>query len=737
MVTPSFVAPFAPDAVSSSSAYGIRDTVADLVEASQDLPDAMRTARRWLLWKEVPVEGKKARKVPFYADGHPRGSGIELDSAEDQARLVSLEAALGSLALASYSGLAFALGPDDRGGHWQGIDLDDLPGRPELQALVDDLPGYTERSPSGRGVHAIGYGAHFPSMGSNGSGIEAYSSGRFFTVTCDGAGLHEPADLSAFVEERLRPMHRRSSECHSESPPVCVDPRTVSELRSALLSMRSDDRDLWIRMGHALKTLGNAGRGLWMEWSAQSVKFDSADAARTWESMKPVHTGHQAVFAEAQRQGWVNPLSASAQPSPGRSEGTPWLPPSSGGESAVAADLVPALALGSSLVDLSDLGELEQQHPHVVEKIIPQGEVTLLSGHGGGGKSFASLVLLIHVALGRPFCGLQTSRTRVVFFSAEDDGAEIKRRVNRVCRLLAINRQELVGWLHVMDVSEMDPTLFTVDKSGRGMDTQLLEELGRYVSRHDIGLTVIDNASDVFDGDEVNRKQVRAFIRAVRKHVARPRRAVLLLSHVSKASVVNRRAGVSSSEDYSGSTAWHNSVRSRLSLNASKDGGCVHIEHLKANKGPRADPILLEWREGAPVPRGECVGASLAEILQRDAAREQDEAFKKIIVEIIEDFDRRGERVPQSMRGINTVFKALSGSISPRYPDGLAADRLNRLVRELEQEGRVFRTHIYTPNRKWVECFTCSKVLVASALNAQPPTSLAGQPKAAPPPPRA
>ena len=67
---------------------------------------------------------------------------------------------------------------------------------------------------------------------------------------------------------------------------VIVDADTVRDLRSALMSMRADDRDLWVRMGMALRELGEVGRGLWMEWSSQSEKFDLRDAARTWESFK-------------------------------------------------------------------------------------------------------------------------------------------------------------------------------------------------------------------------------------------------------------------------------------------------------------------------------------------------------------------------------------------------------------------------------------------------------------------
>jgi len=281
-----------------------REAVTPTPDDFADLPEQMVQARRWLVRK-----GKNG-KQPFYANGKPR-SGV-LDSPEDVAQLVTFGEVFSALQTGHYDGIGFALGPDGTGNHWQGIDLDDVPSRPEIQHLADNLPGYTEMSPSGKGVHAIGYGKPFAALGSNGTGIEAYSSGRYFTMTGAGGGLHDPCDLTSFVVSHLQPAHSRGkpAELATEAEHVeTVDPKTVTELRSALLSIPSDARDLWIRMGHALKPLGNVGRGLWLVWSSTSDKFDVADAARVWRSLKPNNTGYQAVFAEASRHGWINPLT--------------------------------------------------------------------------------------------------------------------------------------------------------------------------------------------------------------------------------------------------------------------------------------------------------------------------------------------------------------------------------------------------------------------------------------------
>lgn len=88
----------------------------------------------------------------------------------------------------------------------------------------------------------------------------------------------------------------------------------IVDLRSALAHIPSDDRDTWVRLGHALVRYGDAGRELWEEWSQKSAKFDDADAERVWESLDGDHTDYGAVFAEAQRLGWKNPKAASTTP---------------------------------------------------------------------------------------------------------------------------------------------------------------------------------------------------------------------------------------------------------------------------------------------------------------------------------------------------------------------------------------------------------------------------------------
>lgn len=269
---------------------------------------AMQRAKRWLL---------HINKVPYYAGGGKREA--PLDEPDDWARLVTYEVALERLrALAgTYTGLSFALGPDEAGGHWQGEDFDNVEHN-RISQIANEAPGYVELSMSGKGCHAIGYGRPFKALGSDGSGIEAYCRGRHFAVTERVLRDAPLTDLADHVERVLAP--RRAGSMTNVQIPAAfpdsapLDPKTVTELRSALNAIPAEDRQVWVAVGMALKTLGDiVGWELWATWSQRSAKWDPNDASRVWDSLKPKDIGYQAIFVRAQSLGWVNPASASAQ----------------------------------------------------------------------------------------------------------------------------------------------------------------------------------------------------------------------------------------------------------------------------------------------------------------------------------------------------------------------------------------------------------------------------------------
>lgn len=122
-----------------------------------------------------------------------------------------------------------------------------------------------------------------------------------------------PEVLLTLWEELLNGITSQSKSASSPLIPQqqvitqTLSDQDIQHLRSALLHLRADDRKDWIKAGLALKNLGDVGRGLWIEWSMTSKKYDPLDAANTWDTLLPTSIDYRHIFAEAQRQGWVNP----------------------------------------------------------------------------------------------------------------------------------------------------------------------------------------------------------------------------------------------------------------------------------------------------------------------------------------------------------------------------------------------------------------------------------------------
>lgn len=283
--------------------------------AYSTLPAALYSIPRWLLWHYRHDPGKpKPAKIPTYLNGHQRNG--TLDTPEDTEQLCRFVDAYGALLVSGkHEGLALACGEVAPGVFLQMLDFD---GVKDMQGTLDSLRArgfYAEPSPSGKGIRVWGKGRWFKALASNGSGIEAYSEKRFGTLT--GWGHGELRDVAEFVEQELAPVHaaragKTPAASTADDADVVLDPKTVTELRDALNAIKSDDRDVWVKVGMALKSLSN-GRGMWLTWSQSSDKFDAQDAARVWQSLDPHTLDHKWVFAEAQRRGWVNPNSNAAR----------------------------------------------------------------------------------------------------------------------------------------------------------------------------------------------------------------------------------------------------------------------------------------------------------------------------------------------------------------------------------------------------------------------------------------
>jgi RecA-family ATPase len=232
----------------------------------------------------------------------------------------------------------------------------------------------------------------------------------------------------------------------------------------------------------------------------------------------------------------------------------------------------------------------------LVDRLIPHRQVTLLTGDGGEGKTTVALQLLVAQVAKQLFFGRPVRPGPAIYVGCEDEMDEINFVVKQI--QVAYPGADLTD-LHLVSLAEEvdDPILWGPSPNMKLGVTPLFEDLEIAVARMRATTLVIDAAADVFDGDEMKRAHTRAFIRSLRNLALRQNCAVLLLAHPSVSSIREGRG-------YSGSTAWNNSVRSRLYMRPpteaeGEDPDVRVIELAKANRARKGEKLMLRWRDGA------------------------------------------------------------------------------------------------------------------------------------------
>ncbi len=202
------------------------------------IPERVRQRPQWVVYQAKPKANGKLDKVPFaatkthcdkptcctgrYATKHHPASTTDPDTWRtfDEAVIAYLRG--------GWAGIGFVFSKDDP---FFGMDLDGVADpetgeiTPDARAMIDALATYTERSPSLKGIHAIGEGQLPPGGRRKGHNIELYDRGRFFTMT--GLVLPGLEELRA-VNGALTALHRQVFG--EPEPPRERAPRTAPPL---------------------------------------------------------------------------------------------------------------------------------------------------------------------------------------------------------------------------------------------------------------------------------------------------------------------------------------------------------------------------------------------------------------------------------------------------------------------------------------------------------------------------
>jgi RecA-family ATPase len=237
----------------------------------------------------------------------------------------------------------------------------------------------------------------------------------------------------------------------------------------------------------------------------------------------------------------------------------------------------------------------------IVHNRIPVGEPGIMSGDGGTGKTKIALQLgaAVSAELQDWVGGVVETHGPVLVFSAEEKLKEMHRRMRDVLEHRTLSFKDLRGRLHFI-CDHSDTVLGAVDRNGIVQPTMSLLRLEKTVVTIRPALVVIENAAEVYSGNESDRPNVTRFVRSLLGRLTVPcETTVMLIQHPSV-------SGLNDGTGRSGSTGWNNAGRWRNNFTTIKDDddGLRQLEVAKNNYGPKGEKVRLRWERGVFVPEG-------------------------------------------------------------------------------------------------------------------------------------
>jgi phage/plasmid primase-like uncharacterized protein len=349
-------------------------------------------------------------------------------------------------------------------------------------------------------------------------------------------------------------------------------------------------------------------------------------------------------------------------------------------------------------VNLIGLANTEPQEPRFVMEGLPEGVASANFGHGGVGKSSIELTRAVCIAAGIEFCGLPVQRRRVAFFSCEDRENVLHWRLSRICGALGVNLASLDEWLNIFDLVGRDVAIYAPNSRGDFVRSPF-GEISEAIAQTESDVLFFDGTSDFFGGNENDRGQVKQYVNLTNGLMRDATGAVMLIGHVGKEAARNPNLR----DSYSGSTQWHNAIRSRWNSAPEVEGegnertGRLIVSSEKANYAAGGIITVWSWDEEHRAFVGRLDNGQ-SESVAYTIGNEQ---IRSAILRSMAAIYERGGYVPAAMQGQNTAINAVSGEAD--FPAALlrrgAANKLRKALDEMRRDGTIVEASFMRANR--------------------------------------
>ena len=198
---------------------------------------------------------------------------------------------------------------------------------------------------------------------------------------------------------------------------------------------------------------------------------------------------------------------------------------------------------------------------------MPLGDLTLLYGPGGAGKTTLVGQMALSFDAGTPLFGnIPARKMKVLYVGCEDDMSELHRRFELQSKGTGGENVSLVSLIG-HDTALHPPFAFGTIREDTP-DTPFYQFLEHHLSAMGDGDKVLflDNLGQMYFGDDTNKAQVSTFMnRYVRRLLLAHGATCVILAHPSSSQIQSGEGGA-------GSPAWSANVRSHLFFDWQRDG---------------------------------------------------------------------------------------------------------------------------------------------------------------------
>ncbi|BDI59532.1 hypothetical protein MACH05_00920 [Qipengyuania nanhaisediminis] len=206
--------------------------------------------------------------------------------------------------------------------------------------------------------------------------------------------------------------------------------------------------------------------------------------------------------------------------------------------------------------------------------------------------------------------------------------------------------ERLAGKLQLASLrGELDNALGGEGACGEFELSPAFHRLAALVRRTRAKLVALDNVAHLFAGNENDRGQVTRFVNALNRLAGESSAAVILLGHPNK-----------SGDNYSGSTAWLNAVRSQFVIEHDEQTDMRTVTVGKANYTRKGAQLRFAWVDWAFVLEDQLAPDTARQLAETAKAHAENEAFLRCL------------------RAMTQQSREVSDKVGPNYaPSRLAA----------------------------------------------------------------